>query len=185
MSKLLLLKYALLILSLIIIDQVSKWWIIEKYFKQGLNSFGFFEWLTNLSQDRLDFVRIEITSFFNLVMVWNEGVSFGLFSNSHDMMPLILSIFAILLSSVFAVWLSKSTSKMTSIPIAFVIAGALSNVWDRARFGAVADFFDMHVLGHHWPAFNIADSLIVVGVVCLAIDSLFFEPKRNPQKGFL
>jgi signal peptidase II len=133
MSKLSLFKYGCLILSLIIIDQLSKWWIIEQYFKQGLDSFGFFKWLISLSQNRFDFIRTEINSFFNLVMVWNEGVSFGLFSNSHDMMPVILSLFAILLSSVFAIWLSKSTSNMTSIPITFVIAGALSNVWDRAR----------------------------------------------------
>ncbi len=183
MKSVSLFKYAGLIIVLIFVDQVSKWWIIEEYFKQGNNSLGFFSWLTTVSQERLEFTRVEINSFFNLVMVWNEGVSFGLFSNSHDMMPFILSVFAIVLSSVFAVWLTKSTSKLTSIPISFIIAGALSNVWDRARFGAVADFFDVHMGGYHWPAFNIADSLIVIGVICLMIDSLFFEPKRDsPSK---
>ncbi len=171
--------FAILIGALIKIDQWSKWFLIERVFKAPEASIGFVKWLTTLGQDRLAFMRTEITSFFNLVMVWNQGVSFGMFSDSHDLMPLVLSIFAIALCTIFTVWLTKSTRLMTSIPICFVIAGALSNVWDRARFGAVADFFDVHIAGYHWPAFNIADSLIVIGVILLAIDTMFFEPKQK------
>lgn len=175
------LRYAALIIILIVVDQWSKWYLIEQYFKGGENSLSLGAWLTTLGQARLDFVSNEITSFFNLVMVWNQGVSFGMFSQSHDLMPYVLSAFAFVLCVVFAAWLSKSVRATTSMPICFIIAGALSNVWDRARFGAVADFFDIHVAGYHWPAFNIADSLIVVGVGLLAIDTLFLEPKQSSQ----
>lgn len=179
MPRLVLAKYAVLILALIMLDQWSKWFIIEEYFKRGENTLSFFEWLFTLAQPRLEFIRVEMLSFFNLVMVWNEGVSFGMFADSHDAMPIVLSIFALILSSVFAVWLTRSTRITTSLPITFIIAGALSNVWDRARFGAVADFFDFHFMGWHYPSFNIADSLIVLGVIILAIDTLFLEPKAD------
>ena len=172
-------RYTIFILALIILDQGSKWFLIERFFKTPDIAIGFAEWLTTLGQDRLSFMRHEITSFFNLVMVWNQGVSFGMFSDSHDLMPLILSIFAIILSTIFAVWLTRSTRMTTSLPICLVIAGALSNVWDRARFGAVADLFDVYIGTYHWPAFNIADSFIVVGVILLAIDTIFFEPKQK------
>jgi signal peptidase II len=174
-------KFSVFIVALILIDQWSKWFLIERFFKTPDIAIGFSEWLTTLGQERLSFMRHEITSFFNLVMVWNQGVSFGMFSDSHDLMPVILSIFAIILSAIFAVWLTKSTRITTSIPICLVIAGALSNVWDRARFGAVADFFDVYIGTYHWPAFNIADSLIVIGVITLAIDTLFFEPKEEKR----
>ena len=179
MQPLSLVKYAALILALILLDQWSKWFIIEEYFKRGENTLNLFEWLFTLGQARLDFIRVEILSFFNLVMVWNEGVSFGMFADSHDAMPIVLSIFALILSSVFAVWLTRAERLTTAIPIAFIIAGALSNVWDRARFGAVADFFDFHLMGWHYPSFNIADSLIVLGVIILAFDTLFLEPKAD------
>lgn len=182
MPPLTLAKYAALIMALIMLDQWSKWFIIEEYFKRSENTLSFFAWLTTLAQPRLDFIRVEILSFFNLVMVWNEGVSFGMFADSHDAMPIVLSIFALILSCVFTVWLSRSTRLTTSLPITFIIAGALSNVWDRARFGAVADFFDFHYAGIHYPSFNIADSLIVIGVIVLALDTMFCEPKDPKGK---
>jgi signal peptidase II len=172
-------RYLFLIIALIFLDQWSKWWVIEQYFKTPDIAMNFTQWLTTLGQERLGFLSSELTSFFNLVMVWNQGVSFGMFSNAHNAMPLVLSLFAIVLSSIFSVWLTKATRPMTIYPICFIIAGALSNVWDRARFGAVADFFDVHIMGYHWPAFNIADSLIVIGVGLLAFDTLFLEPKHT------
>jgi signal peptidase II len=171
-------RYSAVIIFLITCDQMSKWWAIEHFFKQNISSSNFVTWLTTFEQERLAFMRTEVTSFFNMVMVWNEGVSFGMFSDAHDAMPIVLSIFAILLSCIFAAWLPKAVRPTTTYPICFIIAGALSNVWDRARFGAVADFYDVHIMGYHWPAFNIADSLIVIGVGLLALDTLFLEPKQ-------
>lgn len=169
------------ILLLIFIDQLSKWWVIERYF--GLRFFNtpatqdFIPWLITHPQERLAFYSSEITSFFNLVMVWNKGVSFGMFSTNHDFMPFVLMGFALLLCGVFCVWLWRATSTLVIASLSLIIAGAISNVWDRIRFGAVADFLDLHIGGWHWPAFNIADSCIVIGVAGLAFYTLILEPK--------
>jgi signal peptidase II len=125
--------------------------------------------------------HIEITSFFNLVMVWNKGVSFGMFASAHDYMPYILSLSALVLCGFLVVWMKRAIRLTTLIPLAMIIAGAISNVWDRVRFGAVADFLDFHYQDIHYPAFNIADCCIVLGVIALAIDGLFLDP-RSPKK---
>jgi signal peptidase II len=80
---------------------------------------------------------------------------------------------------VLAVWLWRALRSIPAAALGLVIGGALGNVVDRIRFGAVFDFLDVHVAGWHWPAFNVADSAISVGVAVLLIDSLF----QNPDKG--
>lgn len=174
-------------LVLILADQISKWWIIERYFRP--RNFGaeaptmdFLPWLTTLAQERMGPIRIEVTSFFDLVMAWNTGVSFSMFASDSDLMPYVLSGIALIMAGIFFIWLMTTNSRWTAFPLALIIAGALSNVWDRARFQAVADFLYFYVGQYGWPAFNIADSCIVVGVAFLAYDSLFLEPKRN--KGY-
>ncbi|PZP56975.1 MAG: signal peptidase II [Micavibrio aeruginosavorus] len=167
-----------IIIALAFLDQWSKWYIIEMYFRprdfyaEGA-SLDFWSWLTTMAQERFPPYQIEITSFFNFVMVWNKGVSFGMFASTHSFMPYALMIMALALTIFFIIWLWRSTSLLAALPLAMVISGALSNVWDRARFGAVADFLDFHVAGYHWPAFNIADSCIVLGVAGLALHTLF------------
>ncbi len=71
------------------------------------------------------------------------------------------------------VWMRKSTSALVTLALGGIIGGALGNVIDRVRWGAVADFLDVHVMGYHWPAFNVADSAISVGAVLLVLDALF------------
>ena len=171
------------ILAFIFIDQMSKWWIIEFYYKPRVfesegATIPFLKWLVEFGQKQFPPAHIEITSFFNLVMVWNKGVSFGMFSSAHDMMPYILSGAALALVVGLFIWMARATHMAVRFPLAIIIAGALSNVWDRLRFGAVADFLDFHYQGWHYPAFNVADCCIVVGVIALAIDGLFIEPKR-------
>lgn len=177
----------LIILVLAYLDQLSKWYVIEMYFRprdfyaQGA-SLDFITWLTTLSQERFPFYQSEVTSFFNLVMVWNKGVSFGMFASTHAFMPYALIVMALALTTLFVVWMWRSTSLLASIPLAMVISGALSNVWDRARFGAVADFLDVHIGDLHWPAFNIADSCIVLGVAGLALHTLLSgKPTSDKQ----
>jgi signal peptidase II len=174
-----------LILVLMALDQVSKWWIIEVYFKSF--SFadiapaqGLLDFLATIPQDRFPPIRIEQFPFFNLVMVWNEGVSFGMFAGAHDLIPILLIGLAIVLSTVFFTWMWRAPSMCQSLPLAMIVAGALSNAHDRMRFGAVADFFDFHVAGWHYPAFNIADMSIVVGVFWLIFDTLILEKRRHP-----
>lgn len=165
------------ILLLAFADQLSKWYVIEMFFRPlsfdaDGPTLGFLTWLTKLHQEQFPFYRSEVCSIFNLVMVWNKGVSFGMFSSTHTYMPYALGIMALGLSGVFLVWMWRATSFLAALPLAMIISGALSNVWDRVRFGAVADFLDFHIGELHWPAFNIADSCIVLGVAGLALYTL-------------
>ena len=178
--------YLILVLFLFIADQLSKWFVTEVMIKVMLekpdpSTIGFFDWVSS-APPRLPFVSIEMLPFFNIVMVWNQGVSFGMFSNSSDYGPILLSALSLVISAIFAVWLFRSSSKMQCFAIALVISGAIGNVVDRVRFGAVIDFLDFHAFGHHWPAFNVADSCICVGVFLLIIHSLFFDSAAKDAK---
>ncbi len=115
----------------------------------------------------------EVTGFFNLVMVWNRGVSFGMFGGLGEIGPWILSALATAIAIGLSVWLWRADTRLIGTALGLIIGGAIGNVIDRIRFGAVVDFLDVHAFGYHWPAFNIADSAITIGVGLLLIDSLF------------
>lgn len=181
------LAFIVLIGVLILCDQISKWWVVEMYFRP--RNFGadgptldFLPWLMTTGQEQMGAFRVEVTSFFDLVMAWNTGVSFSMFASDHAVMPYVLSGIGIVMALIFFVWMMRTRSLITALPLALIIAGALSNVWDRLRFGAVADFLYFHIGKYGWPAFNIADSCIVAGVAFLAFDSLFLEPRRERLK---
>lgn len=124
---------------------------------------------------------IEVTPFFNLVMVWNTGVSFGLFASDGDAGRWALIVLACAISVGLAWWLRTVTTRLLAGSIGAVIGGAIGNVVDRLAYGAVADFFDVHALGYHWPAFNIADSAIVVGVGLILYDGMFGASARQAK----
>ena len=115
---------------------------------------------------------IEVTSFFNLVMVHNTGVSFGLLQSDSPAMPWILSTVSGAIVVVLVLWLRRVRGRLLAAGMGLVIGGAASNVFDRLSVGAVADFFDLHLASYHWPAFNLADSAIVIGVAILLLDAL-------------
>jgi signal peptidase II len=167
-----------LIVDFIILDQISKWLALDYIFKPELNleTLGIFDWIS--SSLRLPFISTEITSFFNLTMVWNEGVSFGMFQNGN---PWPLIVMSIVISGIFSIWLLKSKSWVEAISLSMVIGGALGNIVDRLHFRAVADFLDFHIMGWHYPAFNLADSFISIGIVILVVNSLFFDPKNRER----
>ncbi len=119
---------------------------------------------------------IEVTGFFNLVPVWNTGVSFGLFGDS-DTSRWILVALALVIVAILVVWLARAANTVVAFALAMVIGGALSNVIDRILFGAVVDFIDIHGFGFHWPAFNLADTTIVIGTALLLYDGLFGSPR--------
>jgi len=122
---------------------------------------------------------IEVTGFFNLVMAWNFGVSFSLFYSQHDLMPYVLSGLAVAICAALLFWLRRTDRLYNALAVGLVLGGAVGNVIDRLRFGAVADFLDFHAAGWHWPAFNVADCCIVVGVGLLLIDGLFSGAERR------
>ena len=116
---------------------------------------------------------------FNLTLVYNPGVSFG---QMGWLGPWVLSALAIAISAALVVWLRRAETALLGVALGFVIGGAIGNVIDRLRFGAVVDFLDFYLPGAgwpHWPAFNLADSAIVVGVALIILDGLFAERKKS------
>ena len=127
--------------------------------------------------DLTEYSPIEVTSFFNIVLVLNRGVSFGMFAGQNQ--PLLLIGVSLAILSILLVWLWRNSSLVTALGIGSIIGGTIGNVIDRVRYGAVVDFLDFHVADLHWPAFNIADSFVFIGVVVLCIYSMFFEKKNQ------
>lgn len=145
-------------------DHVTKWMALS-YFTENPQS-------------------IEVTSFFNLVLVWNYGVSFGMFSHTSIWNMVFLVGLALAIVAFLARWLLKTERRLLGMALGGVIGGAIGNVVDRLLHGAVVDFLDFHVNNWHWPAFNIADSAISVGAVILIADALFRgeeKPKTEEQ----
>ena len=135
--------------AILIADQTSKWIVVDLV----------------MIPPRV----IEITGFFNLVMVWNTGVSFGLFSGNASW---VLIVFTGAITAGLGVWLLRADGCWLPVALTLVVGGATGNLIDRVRYGAVADFLDFHAAGWHWPAFNIADGAITIGASMLLIDAL-------------
>jgi signal peptidase II len=126
--------------------------------------------LIDLLADHRD--GITVLPVFNLVMVWNRGVSFGLFNSPASQSWIFIGL-ALVMAAVLAVWMARVGKAWIAIPLGMIIGGALGNALDRFRLGAVADFFDFHLGAWHFAAFNMADSAICVGVGLLLLDALF------------
>ena len=122
--------------------------------------------------------REMVTSFFNLALTYNHGISFGLFNGVAGLNALGFSLVAAAIVAVLIYWLSRASSLLLAVAIGLIIGGAVGNVIDRLRLGAVVDFLDFHYGGLHWPAFNLADSAICVGVGVMLIDGLV---RREPH----
>ena len=126
--------------------------------------------------------RVAVTGFLNLIDARNEGVSFSLLSEFGSTWGRwLLTALAVAIVAAIVVWLRRTDRAWPAGALGLIIGGALGNAYDRAVWGAVADLFDFHVAGFHWPTFNPADTAIVVGVGLLILDSLF-ERRRAPKK---
>lgn len=142
----------------ILLDQISKWYLL---YHVGM----------------MHRAPLVITDFFSLVMVWNKGVSFGMLNHGQGGMPLVLVAVAVIISAILLRLALRTTLRWERVGYAMVIGGALGNVIDRLRFGAVADFFYVHWGELGWPAFNVADAAICVGVGVLLL-MLLRQPSR-------
>ncbi len=117
-----------------------------------------------------------ITPFFNLVLTYNWGMSFGMLNSAPQAggggNALLFSLAAVIVVVGLLFWLKRVASPLLATAIGLIVGGALGNVVDRIRLGGVVDFLDFHIGSWHWPAFNIADSAICFGVALLLLDSL-------------
>lgn len=109
---------------------------------------------------------------FNLRLSFNQGISFSLFTETFADRPLMLAGVSLAIAALLGVLLVRSATRSEGVALGLIIGGALGNVLDRLRIGAVVDFLDFHAWGFHWPAFNLADSAIVIGVTVLVVTSL-------------
>ena len=122
-----------------------------------------------------------ITSFFSLVYVNNNGISFGMFNKINYARE----TFAILQSSIaiaLIFWMYRVKSKHMTLALALIIGGAFGNVIDRLQNGGVTDFLDFHFNNIHWPAFNLADSVIFIGVCIILFDEFIYRKKCQKLK---
>lgn len=124
--------------------------------------------------------RIELLPFLNLTLVHNPGAAFSFLSQASGWQRWFFSVLALVISVVIVVWMRRLayTERRAAIGLALVLGGALGNVWDRLLHGHVIDFVDVHYAGWHWPAFNVADSAITIGVILLILDT-FMDSGRS------
>ena len=149
-------------LLLIVADQATKWLAVAHL-----------EYLTPVPV---------IDGFWNWTLVHNYGAAFSFLSDAGGWQKWFFAGLAAVVSVVMALWLrlTPRADWRNALPLALVIAGAIGNLIDRVRYGYVVDFIDWYVGKHHWPAFNVADSAIVVGAVLLVLFS--FKPATLAPK---
>ena len=120
--------------------------------------------------------RVALTPFLDHVLVWNHGISFGLFQQDGAFGQWALFAFKIIAVIGLGFWLWRTRDQLLGVAIGLIIGGAVGNAIDRAAYGAVADFFHFHIGGWSWYIFNLADCAIVCGVALLLYDA--FKPKE-------
>ena len=150
-------KLFLILIIFIFLDYISKLWALENLF--------------------VKYQSIELTSFLSMTPVWNSGISFGFFHNSGEIGRYVFTAFAFLVS----VWLIFSSFKLprySSLGFILIASGAIGNAIDRIIYGKVVDFVDFHIDDLHWPAFNLADTIIFIGA-CLFLFNQFFTAESS------
>jgi signal peptidase II len=140
----------------LVLDQASKLWLLNVY---ELGRRG----------------AVAVTPFFDLVLAWNTGISYGWFQDTGPVGQAILLAIKALAVIVLAVWMAKSGTRLAVIGLGLIIGGAIGNAIDRLAYGAVVDFALFHVQiggkAYNWYVFNLADVAIVAGVAALLYDS--------------
>lgn len=153
--------YGLIIaLATLALDQLSKYWMLH-VFKLA------------------DRAPVEIMPFLNLDVVWNTGISFGMLNQFGMNNAMVLVMISVFICAALFGWLHKVQEASMARAIGFVLGGALGNIIDRYRFGSVFDFIDLHLGNWHWPAFNVADAAICLGVFLILINGVWQKLKST------
>ena len=152
-------RWGLLAAALVLAaDQASKWWVLE---------------VLRLPERG----QVPVLPVLSLTMVWNQGVTFGLFHQDGAWGPWILTAVALAVVAALSAWMRRAESALVAAALGAIAGGAVGNVIDRMRFGAVVDFIHTHAWGWSWYVFNVADASIVCGVAVLVLDGL--RPARS------
>jgi len=123
--------------------------------------------------------RLEVTGFFNMVLVYNKGAAFSFLSDAAGWQTPALIVFALVAIGLVGTFIVRSPGRqLLRSGLALILGGALGNLIDRLRFGSVVDFLDFHASGWHWPAFNIADSAITVGAALIILEGFLHHEGR-------
>jgi signal peptidase II len=124
--------------------------------------------------------RIEVTGFFNMVLVYNKGAAFSFLSEAAGWQTPALIAFALVAIGIVGTFIVRSPGRrMLCTGLALILGGALGNLIDRLRFGQVVDFLDFHAQGWHWPAFNAADSAITLGAALIILEGFLHHEGRT------
>ena len=147
--------------GLFIIDRLVKVYLLNFLQENQLNSF-------------------RLNNFFEVVLVWNKGVSYGLFPQQSYAGQLIIIFFSLIICVWIAKFIIDSDIRYRSITLILILAGASSNIIDRLIYGAVADFFHFEIATYSWYVFNIADIYIVSGLLILIYAFIYPNIKKSP-----
>ncbi|MEC8448042.1 MAG: signal peptidase II [Pseudomonadota bacterium] len=147
--------------GLFIIDRLVKVYLLNLLQENQLNSF-------------------RLNNFFEVVLVWNKGVSYGLFPQQSYVGQLIIIFFSLIICVWIAKFITNSDIRYRSITLILILAGASSNMIDRLIYGAVADFFHFEIATYSWYVFNIADIYIVSGLLILIYAFIYPNIKKSP-----
>ncbi|WP_077341247.1 signal peptidase II [Pseudocolwellia agarivorans] len=125
---------------------------------------------------------IQVLSFFSITYVHNLGAAFSFLADQGGWQRWFFTSIAAIASIVFIIWLAKTPKdkKLLSVAFALLLSGALGNLIDRVLFGYVIDFLDFYIGNNHWPAFNVADSMIFIGAALMIFDSFKNSDKESP-----
>lgn len=147
---------------ILLIDQFTKFWVV-RFLQQTHNHMYY------------------VNQFFNLILVYNHGVSFGFLSTLY-IPPYYFALLSMIIICMMCIWyMAQERQLYITLAIAMIVGGALSNVVDRFTFNAVVDFLDLHISHHHYPAFNIADMAVVTGIVLFVVND-FLLYKTHPRQ---
>lgn len=158
------LKYLSIILGVILLDQISKGILL--YVITGSVPVIGSAWQIV----PVPYLMTQVCDFFNIVFTWNPGASFSMLRAVGEAAPIIIIVITGFIIGFIGYYLFKRARSYEAVPLALIVGGALGNLIDRIRFGAVVDFLDFHIGGWHWPAFNIADACIVIGVALFILN---------------
>ena len=151
-----------IILTIFLVDRISKVYIIKLSEIEGV-------------------VDIYLTPFLNFYLIWNKGIAFGLLSFNESYIYIIITSIIIIISTIIMTMAIKSNG-FKRLSLIIVFGGSIGNLFDRIYYSAVPDFIDFHIMGYHWFVFNIADIFITMGIICLILDEIFNDNKKDEFK---